>query len=400
MSGRRKRRRLNSSDSPQDSGSEKLIETFNRVEPLLCDLLTASRFVTDLDAVIGEQRAKFIAALRSLIWVNEEIPSSPSLKRILTEKSATSLGKRPAAPAPAPALAEAEYLPEPAAPLSTKTILSPILSPILPPLSPPSWPPQLPQIKDARIRQDALRPGFSAHNFQRMEFLGDAYLQMVSTHILYDRFPGSREGPLSDMRAKLVANIPLFEYARLYNFNSLIPGSPTWKMLADSFEAYVAGVVLSDPGDGIQKLKEWLEALYEPKMQEMARNLKPPKPQFAVKSSAKSRRPVIWIPRVTRAALRRPPVRISNPQPPPGEDEWEEWGDAMMVDEPEIQNPLASRVDNGVQNELQSLISGNGASVTYVPLETGGDGFEVMAVLTGWGFVDQPIGQGWGVNEE
>lgn len=384
MGGHRKRRRLSSSDSPQDSESERLIETFNRVEPLLCDLLAASRFVTDLDAVIGEQRAMFIATLRSLIWVNEEIPSSPSLERILTEKSATSLGKRPAAPVLASA--------EPAAPLSAETILSPIL----PPLSPPSWPPQLPQIKDARIRQDALRPGYSAHNFQRMEFLGDAYLQMVSTHILYDRFPGSREGPLSDMRAKLVANIPLFEYARLYDFSSLISGSPTWKMLADSFEAYVAGVVLSDPGDGLQRLKEWLEALYEPKMQEMARNLKAPKIRFAVKSSAKSRRPVIRMPRVTRAALRRPPVRISNSQPLPEEDGWEEWGGAMMVDEPEIQN----RVDNGAQNELQSLVSGDGVSVTYVPLESGGDGFEVMVVLTGWGFVDQPIGQGWGANEE
>lgn len=392
MSGHRKRRRLDSSDPPQDSESERLIKTFDSVEPLLCDLLAASRFVTDLDAVIGEQRAKFIATLRSLIWVNEEIPSSPSLERKLTEKSATSLGKRPAAPA----LSPAEYVPEPAAPLSGETILPPILLSS----SPPSWPPQLPQIKDARIRQDALRPGYAAHNFQRMEFLGDAYLQMVSTHILYDRFPGSREGPLSDMRAKLVANIPLFEYARLYNFSSLIPGSPTWKMLADSFEAYVAGVVLSDPGDGIQKLKEWLEALYEPKMQEMARNLKAPKTRFAVKPGAKFRRPAVWMPRVTKSALRPPPVRTSNSQLLPEEDEWEEWGDAMVVDEPEIQNPLTSPIDKDAQNVLQSLISGNGVSVTYVSLERGGDGFEVMAVLTGWGFVDQPIGQGWGVNEE
>lgn len=392
MANSNKRRRLGNSDPPQDSESERLIKTFDRVEPLLCDLLVASRFVADLNAVIGEQRAKFIATLRSLIWVNEEIPSGPSLERTITEKSATSLGKRPA---PTPG----EHAPEPAALVPDELILPP-------PSSPPPWPPQLPQIKDAHIRQDALRPGEAAHNFQRMEFLGDAYLQMVSTHILYDRFPCSREGPLSDMRAKLVANIPLCEYARLYNFSSLIPGSPTWKMLADSFEAYVAGVVLSDPGDGIQKLREWLEVLYEPKMQEMAHNLMLPTTRFAVKSKTKKskfkRNHVVLIPRarsVTRAGLRPLPPRILRPQAFPEEDEWEEWGDAMMIDEPGIQN-FASPIDKDAQNVLQSLVSSDGATVKYLSLESGGDGFEVTAVLTGWGFVDQPIGQGWGVTEE
>lgn len=383
MASLHKRRRLGNSDPPEDSDSERLIKTFDRVEPLLCDLLAASRSVVDLDAVVGEQRTRFISMLRSLIWVNGGTPSGPSLRRTVTEKSATSLGKRPAPVGNAP-----EPEPEPVPPLSGKAY-TPVITPSG---DSSSWPPQLPQIEDARILQDALWPGESSHNFQRMEFLGDAYLQMISTHILYDRFPGSREGPLSDMRSKLVANIPLCEYARLYNFSSLITArSPTWKNLADSFESYVAGVVLSDPGGGIEKLQQWLAALYEPKMQEMARNLKAPIIKVPVKSGVKKPK---YRPR------RQPPTRNRIPQAASEEDEWEEWGDAIMVDAPGMQNHGVSPIDKGARDALESLVSGDGVTLNYVSFESNENSFEVMAVLTGWGFTDQPIGQGWGVNEE
>lgn len=395
MTSPNKRRRLGNSDPPEDSDSERLIKTFDRVEPLLCDLLAASRTVVDLDAVIGEQRTRFIGMLRSLIWVNEETPSGPSLRRTVTEKSATSLGKRPA---------PVENTPEPVPLLSGETYI-PVIT-----LSSDksSWPPQLPQIEDARILQDALWPGESSHNFQRMEFLGDAYLQMVSTHILYNRFPGSREGPLSDMRSKLVANIPLCEYARLYNFNTLITtGSPTWKNLADSFESYVAGVVLSDPGGGVKKLQQWLAALYEPKMEEMARNLKVPRIKVPVKSGVKKPKyKKDLVPSrsgersITRGALRPPPIRNRTPRASPEEGEWEEWGDLIMVDPLGMQNHGVSPIDKGARDALDSLISGDGVTLNYVSFESSEDSFEVMAVLTGWGFTDQPIGQGWGVNEE
>lgn len=41
------------------------------------------------------------------------------------------------------------------------------------------------------------------HN-QRLEFLGDAVLQLVLTRELYEKFPGFDEGPLTKARAKLV----------------------------------------------------------------------------------------------------------------------------------------------------------------------------------------------------
>lgn len=385
MANHRKRRRLGNPDPPEDSEAERLIKTFARVEPLLCDLLAVSRAVADIGAVVGEQRARFIVTLRSLIWVNEEIPSGTSLERTVTEKSATSLGKRPA---------PVERGPEPAASLFNQMV------------SQRTWPPPLPPIEDARIRQDALFLG-PKHNFQRMEFLGDAYLQMVSTHLLYDRFPTSREGPLSDMRAKLVANIPLFEYARLYNFSSMMSGAPSWKMLADAFEAYVAGIILSDPVGGIEKLTEWLTALYEPKMQEMARDPKAAKPRFAVKLGIRklkfkknSASRTLRERSTTRGELHPHLAWAPGPEAGPEEDGWEEWGDAMMIDGPNPQDAVTSPIDKNAKTTLHSLISGDGATVKYVSLEDGGSGFEVMAVFTGWGFVDQPVGQGWGANEE
>src|ERR1035441_8416255 len=39
---------------------------------------------------------------------------------------------------------------------------------------------------------------------QRLEFLGDAVLQLVLTRELYEKFPAFDEGPLTKARAKLV----------------------------------------------------------------------------------------------------------------------------------------------------------------------------------------------------
>ena len=53
----------------------------------------------------------------------------------------------------------------------------------------------------------------SPHN-QRLEFLGDAVLQLVLTHELYDKFPAFDEGSLTKARAKLVNRRTLAEHAR------------------------------------------------------------------------------------------------------------------------------------------------------------------------------------------
>src|SRR5467141_138891 len=51
------------------------------------------------------------------------------------------------------------------------------------------------------------------HN-QRLEFLGDAVLQLVLTRELYEKFPTCGEGPLTKARAKLVNRRSLADHAR------------------------------------------------------------------------------------------------------------------------------------------------------------------------------------------
>ena len=46
----------------------------------------------------------------------------------------------------------------------------------------------------------------SSHVFQRMEFLGDTVLQLITSEFLYKHFPDHHEGHLSLLRSSLVNN--------------------------------------------------------------------------------------------------------------------------------------------------------------------------------------------------
>src|SRR2546427_9208370 len=54
----------------------------------------------------------------------------------------------------------------------------------------------------------------SGPNNERLEFLGDAVLNLVIAHHLYAAFPQAAEGDLSRLRARLVSREPLAEVAR------------------------------------------------------------------------------------------------------------------------------------------------------------------------------------------
>lgn len=93
------------------------------------------------------------------------------------------------------------------------------------------------------------------HN-QRLEFLGDAVLQLALTRALYERFPDFGEGPLTKARAKLVNRRSLAEKGRalkLGQYLILSHGEETHggrerpSALADAFEA-VLGAIFVDGG--------------------------------------------------------------------------------------------------------------------------------------------------------
>ena len=51
-------------------------------------------------------------------------------------------------------------------------------------------------------------------NNERMEFLGDAVLSLVSAQFLYEKFPDLPEGDLSKIRSSLVCTRSLSDFAR------------------------------------------------------------------------------------------------------------------------------------------------------------------------------------------
>ncbi len=89
-------------------------------------------------------------------------------------------------------------------------------------------------------------------NNERLEFLGDAVLQLVVTNHLYERFPKNQEGDLTNYRSALVSTAILSDIAQELKFNEYLFVSEGMKkdgqsyrhILADTLEAFIAAVYL------------------------------------------------------------------------------------------------------------------------------------------------------------
>ena len=88
---------------------------------------------------------------------------------------------------------------------------------------------------------------------ERMEFLGDAILQLVVTDYIYDRYPYLSEGDMARIRARAVSGGALYEVARemglgkyllLGRGEDLEGGRDKVSILADAMEALLAAVYL------------------------------------------------------------------------------------------------------------------------------------------------------------
>ena len=91
---------------------------------------------------------------------------------------------------------------------------------------------------------------------ERLEFLGDALIDLVVSEALYERFPKEDEGHLTRLRAKLVSGPALAQYARRMDLGAHLlmsdnaaqgQGRDNPNILADAFEA-LAGAVYLDRG--------------------------------------------------------------------------------------------------------------------------------------------------------
>jgi len=96
-------------------------------------------------------------------------------------------------------------------------------------------------------------PGFRLSNNERLEYLGDAVLELIVTEELYKRFPEKPEGDLTSFRAALVNSRMLAEIAAELNFNDFLMlsrgeakdvGRARQFILANTFEAAIGAIYL------------------------------------------------------------------------------------------------------------------------------------------------------------
>src|SRR3989344_9204381 len=115
-------------------------------------------------------------------------------------------------------------------------------------------------IKDEHLIQNALvhrsylneSKEFDNSN-ERLEYLGDAVLEMATSHFLYNTYPDFQEGMLTNMRAALVRTESLGDTAINLGFDKLLlmskgeeatGGRSNRSILADTFEAFLGAIYL------------------------------------------------------------------------------------------------------------------------------------------------------------
>lgn len=125
-----------------------------------------------------------------------------------------------------------------------------------------------------RAPEDSAKP--SGDN-EQLEFVGDAVLGLIVAEILFRRFPNSREGELTRLRASLVSRRHLSEVATLLNLGSILllgrgeeqsGGRRKPALLADALEAVIAALYLDG---GLESARSFIHRVivvpYLPKLE-------------------------------------------------------------------------------------------------------------------------------------
>lgn len=116
-------------------------------------------------------------------------------------------------------------------------------------------------------------------NNERLEFVGDAVLDLVVGHILYRRFPEMREGELTRLRAALVNEGHLASMARQIHLGRFLclgkgedssNGRKKASILSCAYEA-VLGAIFED--GGYSAVAQFIERFFVPVIEEEKDNL-------------------------------------------------------------------------------------------------------------------------------
>ena len=125
------------------------------------------------------------------------------------------------------------------------------------------------QFKDKNLLQTALTHTSYANEHkvqsnEKLEFLGDAILEFVTSEYLYKNYKKLKEGEMTKVRASVVCEKSLHEIAKMHNFSDFLKLGKSERIsqkqvrpaiMADSVEAIIAAIFLDG---GLEPAKKFI----------------------------------------------------------------------------------------------------------------------------------------------
>ncbi len=122
------------------------------------------------------------------------------------------------------------------------------------------------------------QPGVKPEDNERLEFLGDAVLELAVTHLLMEKYPHAEEGRLSKMRAfivdetglhRLAVELELGRFLQLGRGEEQSGGREKPSILSDTMEALFGAIYLDG---GYDNALRTTRRLFEPLLQNLSGN--------------------------------------------------------------------------------------------------------------------------------
>ncbi|MCZ2126417.1 MAG: ribonuclease III [Anaerolineales bacterium] len=139
-----------------------------------------------------------------------------------------------------------------------------------------------------------------AEDNERLEYLGDAALDLVVGEWAYRHFPEAPEGDLTKIRAHLVRNENLAKFAqtiglggalRLGRGEKMAGGNRRERALGSTFEALLGAIYLDA---GLQKVKDFLLPFVNPVLDSILEEINDPKSQLQERAQAEKMGTLIY----------------------------------------------------------------------------------------------------------
>lgn len=116
--------------------------------------------------------------------------------------------------------------------------------------------------------------GGAQEDYERLEFLGDAVLELMVSQYLFKNYPQLSEGDMTKLRAAIVCETGLVQFANSLSYDNKIflgrgeettGGRQRPALLADVFEAFIGALYLDQ---GLKEVGRFLESVVYPRIKD------------------------------------------------------------------------------------------------------------------------------------